>query len=160
MEKSIVKRMAMAMAIVGTLIFIWGHSLLNGIDSSSESERVLSFFTDLFGEGGAFMEWLDRYIRKLGHFSEYGLLGMEVTLFFLLSERLRTWMRCLFFALFGVAAASIDECIQIFSEGRVADVWDVCLDLAGYATFSALLLGVMALVLFVRSRKATRRLNV
>ncbi|WP_321971464.1 VanZ family protein [Paratractidigestivibacter sp.] len=117
--------------------FIWGHSLIQGPQSSSESGFVYSLLRPLFDSLGlADGDICTFIIRKTAHFSEYAILGAGVLNFAksLYREGRATagaLLRILFaFALVPVA----DETLQLFVPGRSGAVRDVCIDLTGYAT--------------------------
>ena len=89
-------------------------------------------------------------VRKAAHFSEYALLGLFVELLcvsfadrllFLMPESL-----CL-------AAALIDEGIQLFSDGRSAQLRDVCIDLSGATLGLLIAMLVLAVVAHIKRRK-------
>ena len=87
-------------------------------------------------------------VRKAAHFSEYALLGLFVELLCVsFADRL------LFFIPEGLclAAALIDEGIQLFSDGRSAQLRDVCIDLSG-ATLG-LLIAMLALVVVAHIKR-------
>ena len=84
-------------------------------------------------------------VRKAAHFSEYALLGLFVELLCMsFADRL------LFFIPEGLclAAALIDEGIQLFSDSRSAQLRDVCIDLG---VLIAML--VLAVVAHIKQRK-------
>ena len=84
--------------------------------------------------------FVEEYIRKIAHFTEYGLLGIELAVYLLLLHRRRP-------SLFGLAmtvpffVGFIDESIQSLS-GRGPLIEDVWIDIGGFATFYALTLAV------------------
>ena len=96
---------------------------------------------------GSLRAWLEQLLhmpvdefllRKAAHFSEYALLGAELSLLLnLLLDRngrpLARGRRLLDFPALGFFAAAIDETIQIFS-GRGSSLLDVWLDTAGCLT--------------------------
>ena len=114
-----------------TLCFIWGNSLLSREDSSELSGGLLAWLTPLFR--ALRLEAVDEHVlRKLAHFGEFALLGLELAgLFFL--NRGRAFKSACLSALCALAAASADETIQLFS-GRAAMLKDVLLDFAGALT--------------------------
>lgn len=65
--------------ILLTLTFIWSRSLKSIPDSRAESEAVLEVVRPLLetvvGEGNV----TDHLVRKLAHFSEFCLLGVEMS---------------------------------------------------------------------------------
>ena len=79
-------------------------------------------------------------LRKLAHFGEFALLGLELAgLFFL--NRGRSFKSVCLSALCALAAASADETIQLFS-GRAAMLKDVLLDFSGALT--GILIAILA----------------
>ena len=111
------------------LLFIWGHSMMSAGKSSAESGRVLLWVRQFFP--GATMH----FVRKAAHFTEYAVLGA-----LLLGATDGGRFRPLAFpAGFGISAAALDETIQIFSEGRSAQISDAGLDFAGFAVSYGLL---------------------
>lgn len=168
--------------VIATLLFVWGNSLLPADLSSMESGRVEKLLAPVlaFLQSGQLQQWLttmgarlasaiekavqalctglDRLlalgstvlVRKAAHFSEYMLLGFLMALLF---ARKRSWSRFLLPEGCSLAAALVDEGIQLFSHGRSAQLRDVCIDLSGATLgiflgllFLALLRGVRALV--------------
>ena len=80
----------LSIAIVLTLAFIWTRSLSTGGKSSEESNRAydtsVEVVRDVAGEHPAevYKETITEHIfRKLAHFFEYSVLGLEVNLLFL-----------------------------------------------------------------------------
>ena len=161
-----------------TLLFIWVNSMLPADLSSRESgwvQRLLAPVLDylysgrpqaalrtlaarLPGRMGTAVERLaqalDAYIlshypsvlvRKAAHFSEYMLLGFLLGLLFVRRDGRSRFLlpegACL-------AAAAVDESIQLFAAGRAAQLRDVCIDLSGATlglTVALLLLAVLRL---------------
>lgn len=162
-----------------TLLFIWGNSLLPGDVSSQESgwvqellEPVLRFIGsgriqlwldrladrlpgELSGPAHRVVDWLDRnvlsrdpafLVRKAAHLSEFMLLGFFMALLFAHSDgRGRVFLPengCL-------AAALVDEGIQLFSIQRTSQLRDVCIDLAGSTMGLAAALVLLTLLRFI-----------
>ena len=150
-----------------TLLFIWVNSMLPADMSGQASgwvQRLVQPVLDFIGSGRIQValqraadlfperirqalyrgiDFLDRVIlsrdpsflvRKAAHLSEYMLLGFLLCLLFVRRDG-----RSRFFLpeLACLTAAVVDECIQLFSEGRAAQVRDVCIDLSG-GTFGVL----------------------
>ena len=127
--------------IILTLALIWGHSLLGREASSEESGFVMELLEPVLemvvGEGNV-TEFL---VRKLAHFTEFFVLGLEVLTFF--AYRKPLFPQAFLLALtHGFFAAFLDETIQIFS-GRGPMIQDVWLDVSGFAVGSLLMLGIM-----------------
>ena len=114
-----------------TLCFIWGNSLLSREDSAELSGWVTEWLTQ-FMENLPLQQPDEHVIRKLAHFGEFALLGLELAALFFLN-RGRTFQSAIISALCALAAASMDETLQFFSH-RGPMVKDVLLDLAGALT--------------------------
>ena len=109
------------------LCFIWGNSMLSGEESGAISGGLLDWLVRTF----PFLKWLPEIVlRKIGHFSEFGLLGFLLAWFFLLQGQ-RGLHRLSMPLLFTVLTAVADETIQSFSLGRTPSVIDVWIDVAG-----------------------------
>ena len=127
--------------IILTLALIWGHSLLGREASSEESGFVMELLEPVLemvvGEGNV-TEFL---VRKLAHFTEFFVLGLELLTFF--AYRKPLFPQAFLLALtHGFFAAFLDETIQIFS-GRGPMIQDVWLDVSGFAVGAFLMLGIM-----------------
>ena len=76
----------LTVAIIVTLAVIWGHSLLGREASSEESSFVMELLTPLLevvvGKGNV----TEHLVRKLAHFCEFFVYGIELQLFFDLSK--------------------------------------------------------------------------
>ena len=133
--------------IIITLAVIWGHSLLGKEASSEESGFVMELLTpflEIFVGRGNVTEHL---VRKLAHFCEFFILGIELQLFFsLLKSRKSAFLLALSHGLFTALA---DETIQIFS-GRGPMIQDVWLDFSGVTAGSLL---ALAVIMFRRNQK-------
>lgn len=121
------------LALILWMCFIWGHSLVPGEASSTES---LSFVNglrvafELLGITDTLM--MTFIVRKTAHFLEYAVLGV-------ISGGLlhRGWGRGILRGRLSLLVAAmvpvIDETIQLFVPGREGQLRDVCIDLAGIA---------------------------
>lgn len=122
--------------LIAVLGFIWGNSAMPGETSGALSgwvgELLSKFLPFLATENGLHI------LRKLAHFSEFAALGMCLSwLFGMVMERNELKYALPFGC--GVAAACIDETIQIFSPGRYCSIVDVGIDSAGVLTGIVLL---------------------
>ena len=130
----------LTVVIIVTLAVIWGHSLLGREASSEESSFVMALLTpflEVFVGKGNVTEHL---VRKLAHFCEFFILGIELQLFFsLLKSRKSAFLLALSHGLF---TALVDETIQIFS-GRGPMIQDVWLDFSGVIVGSLIALAVI-----------------
>ena len=113
-----------------TVIFIWSNSAKDAAASSLQSDGVGEWMRRLFNVEIQPFRFLYENRRKLAHFAEFFLLGMESALFFILNFKNK---KCsfIFSLLLCVLVAAIDEAIQYFAPGRVCAFSDVCLDTCG-----------------------------
>lgn len=111
--------------------FIYHNSLTPAVVSSRQSGTVLSLLRSLAERLGISAPWLTEHVvRKTAHFAEFALLGV------FLWNCLRSYS--LVMPLWAAAEAFLsvlfpllDETLQLFTEGRSAQVDDVWLDIAG-----------------------------
>lgn len=140
-------RLCLATALtVCWLCVIWGNSLLPGEQSSQVSgwvgallEKILPII-DMDADGAM---WI---LRKLGHFSEFAVLGILLAWLCGMLEKPGALP-----VLGGIAAACVDETIQRFVPQRYGCLTDVLIDSAGVLT------GVLLLYLLHKIRKTRCR---
>ncbi|MGN0174197.1 MAG: VanZ family protein [Acutalibacteraceae bacterium] len=132
-DKQKIKKVIFIVVIVLTVLFIWSNSFRNS-DSSMQSsnsikELVLSFFNN-FGinlENSFFIV----FIRKIGHFTEYFILGSELAVFKIIYLK-KHFLSIVNVVSVGAVAAFFDETIQLIpSLGRSAEIADVWIDIFG-----------------------------
>jgi len=128
------KRKIFTVIFVLTLIFIFGHSLMPGEASSTESGAVFEFLAPLFRIFLPERLVTDHLVRKLAHFSEYALLGLETGLHFGGSGAQESIYRRSTRLGIGLFSAFIDETIQTFVSGRSGEVRDMWIDFFGFIT--------------------------
>lgn len=123
---------------VVTVLFIWANSCLGRGASSEQSGVVRGFLQNFFELIGLPVNVTMDVVRKIAHFAEFFLLGVEITLY-------TVWGRGIVgydvVNLIGTvfAVGFVDETIQIFSK-RGPAITDVWLDVFG---------GVVAIVLVI-----------
>lgn len=110
------------------LAFIWGNSLLPGEISGAFSDWVKNLIASLFPEGGP-VQQSGGLLRKIAHFTEFAALGMCLSWLFGMLKKRKYWPLCC-----GVAAACIDETIQVFVPDRGPSLKDVGIDSCGVVT--------------------------
>ncbi len=137
-------RYALIALMVLTVIFIFVQSSLPPEVSSAESEAVGGFITSLIPEDTRLFDFVTEYMRKIAHFTEYGLLGIEIAFYiayFVKDKKkyLRLSPTVPFFVGF------VDETLQCFSK-RGPMIEDVWIDIGGFITFSLLAWGVIILI--------------
>lgn len=139
-----------------TLLFIWGNSLLPAPISSRESGTVLRLAQPLVSAVQRFLvgrghDLTQEYlVRKLAHFSEFALLGV-----LMLALLTRPGLRPRPFVSAGLclAAALLDEGIQMFTDGRGPRFSDVLLDFSGACVGIALACLAVWLMRLIRKQK-------
>ena len=145
--------------VLAMLAFIWGQSLLPGELSESESEWVLTLVypvVEILQRGlahfGRVYE-LSFLVRKLAHFTEYAVLGMLMYILFLKPDGRSRYILPMGLCL---AAAGIDEGIQIFAADRGPALRDVILDFAGSCA-GIYITAFVVVILYMKSRRRRAR---
>lgn len=141
-----------AAALVLWIALIWGHSLVQGPQSSAESGLVVGLLRPLFEAVGVVdADAMSLAVRKCAHFSEYAVLGVIVR-GLLVARRAESGRPALPAGLLVALAPVIDESIQLFVPGRSGNPVDVCIDLAGVAAGVALSWALSRLAARLRAR--------
>lgn len=122
------KRMRLCVTLLAcNLIFIWGNSLLPGQVSGAFSDWVRSILEAILPGSG--MEHTGRgLLRKIAHFTEFAALGILLSWLYGMLRKGK-----LYPLLSGIAAACIDETIQMFVPDRGPAIRDVLIDSSGVA---------------------------
>ena len=122
------KRLRLCICLLAvTLVFICGNSLLPGEISQAFSDWVKALLAKLLpGGSGDSAGQGSGLLRKLAHFTEFTVLGMLLCWLFGMLQKKRYWP-----LLWGMAAACVDETIQIFVPGRSPGLKDVAIDSCG-----------------------------
>ncbi len=132
--------------------FIYHNSLTPAVESAQQSGTVLLMLQTALDRMGFDSSWLtDHIVRKTAHFAEFALLGL------LLWNCLRSWrltmpLRVAAEAFLSLFLPFFDETLQLFTEGRSAQVDDVWLDVAGVCFGTLFMVIVAALVRRLRGR--------
>ncbi len=142
-------------------MFIFSNSMQSGAASGLRSAAVTQWLNGGLARMGVGWRFSERLVRKLGHFSEYALLG------FWLMLSLRVYTRRILFAyfvasVFGLLAGVLDEGIQMFADGRGSDVRDVVIDFSGvvFGLLAALFLLLLVRMFHVLRESKTPALGV
>lgn len=145
-----------------TLGFIWSNSIKDKTGSSAQSNgvynKVVEISTDLLGEeitDEIFSVITRDVFRKIAHFTEFALLGIESALLYICIKRIKR-IAILELLAFGLTVASIDEIIQIFSN-RGPSVVDVLIDFTGYLTALVIVFTLLYIVLLVKTKKKDKK---
>ena len=108
---------------------VFGFSAQGGESSSGLSHWVATWFTD----DVEFQDVLEPIIRKIAHFSEYGLGGILFLGFFETFE-MSNKKKLIFAVILGIIYAISDEIHQLFVDGRTGKITDVWIDSLGLVT--------------------------
>lgn len=125
------KRYIWTIVTIFFVLFIYSNSIKPAVVSSVDSGRVLRIVRECLITQGVSTQWLtEHFVRKMGHFSEYAVLGI------LLFECLRSYeftkeRRHHIHLTAGYMIPFIDETIQLFINGRSGQISDVWLDCSG-----------------------------
>jgi VanZ family protein len=139
--------------IVAVLLFIWGNSLESQPESQAKSLGMVEMITPLLepivGTGNV----TDHFIRKLAHFTEFGVLGALLVLYTVVRSRLRlqSVVNCLSFSL---ATAVTDESLQLISS-RGSQVQDVLLDFTSAAAGVGFVLLIYSVVAVIHRKRGS-----
>lgn len=134
------KRMILStVLLIAMIAFIWGNSLTNGEDSGNLSGSIMAWINTFLRLDEAGAEMLHHAIRKLAHFTEFACLGLLLTWQFGMMGEKKGHLICMPL-LCGMAAACVDETIQVFVPDRGPSLIDVWIDTAGVAAGIAILL--------------------
>lgn len=129
-------RAVFGVAIVLTLAFIFAQSLLPPDTSSVQSGNVAKLLAEILDVNSPVVHFAVTNIRKIAHFTEYGVLGVWVALLFLTCES-RTAAKGAVSIAFGFGVGFFDESLQMLS-GRGPTIADVWIDAAGYVFFGCI----------------------
>jgi VanZ family protein len=137
--------------ILSTVGFIFIQSMLSPGVSGAEIGAVRRFLERFFSYDRPIGAFLLNNLRKVAHFVEYGVLGLEISLYVSLFSR--DFVRLAPYTAFvGHGIAFIDETIQIFS-GRGPAILDVWIDTLGFVSASF----ILYLIAFILREKHSKK---
>lgn len=134
----------LVLLILLTVSFIFSQSCFSREESQQESDQVLEFLSAPFEVLFGVEELSSNFVRKLAHFTEFFVLGAELSGLLLYTERrhLQPYINA---AAVGSLVALCDETLQLFT-GRGSQVQDVWLDISGALCGLILVLAVFLIV--------------
>lgn len=151
-------------ASIALMILVFCFSAQNDTLSSEMSGNffkfvcsILHFFIRSADKQAALDAFLQQYIRKLAHFTEFALLGFFLTLFYAAWQKKLIKLPLLPFPL-GVIYACSDEWHQTFISGRSGEFRDILIDTAGVAT--GILTAILILWLFTLVQQKRQRKDI
>lgn len=124
------KRWILYIVLCLIVFFIWDNSLQNGGTSDGFSLIFAKWIAPIANKLGFYGNiWaLNRIIRKLAHLTEFTILGGVL---YVVLRRYIEYGTVVKTIGVGVAIASFDEFIQLFSLGRSSQLSDVLIDTVG-----------------------------
>jgi len=125
------RKIFLYLAILWTAV-IWCHSLQTAVNSASASSQVHGFLTPLLNWLTIPQEAQHAFVRKLGHWAEFAVLG-ALWMPALLPGDVSWRQRILPVLGVCMATAFADETIQLFIPGRAGMIVDLWIDGAGSA---------------------------
>lgn len=123
------KRLILLVLIIIWAILIFGLSGQNGTESSGLSRKLVEIFT----KNQEVVDIVEPYVRKIAHFSEYGLGGILFTLL-LSTYKWKDRKIMIISIVLGIWYASMDEIHQLMVDGRNGSIVDVYIDTLGFST--------------------------
>lgn len=143
-------RLLLIFLIVATLIFIFVNSLKSKEQSAEDSAAVSGILSTIFPPETDFGAFVAEYIRKIAHFTEYGLLGIEVAIYVCYYSKKRL-MSALRFSTLPFFVGFIDETLQYISDRgpAISDVW---IDIGGFTLFSLITYAAFAFICWLSKK--------
>ena len=140
------------LSILLTLGFIFSNSVKSQASSAAQSSSFQAVIEEIIPKDTDFGAFVFGNLRKIAHFTEYGLLGIEAVAFTVVLTRRRALMykRLGLSLIFALLTAFIDETIQIFSK-RGPSVSDMWIDIGGFFTYAALAYGIFEIAILIKN---------
>ena len=136
--------------VAAWILFIWSRSLVPGAASSHESLRVVNLVAPLLQAAGiTSLDTMQFVVRKLGHFTEYFVLGALTQLPPTPHTKRQRWFQVALLC----TVPALDETLQLFVPLREGALRDVGIDIAGAACGLLVVLLVQQLL----ARRASAR---
>lgn len=143
--------LAVILLITMTVAFIFSNSMKPPAESTSDSDTVKEIISSIIPPESNLGQLILNNIRKIAHFTEYGLLGIEVScfIFLLVEKRSKRYIGAAKSLLFALVVGFCDETVQIFSS-RGPMIQDVWIDVGGFFTYALLANATLECVLLVK----------
>ena len=116
--------------LVLNLALIWGNSLVSGAESGQMSGGIVEFFMELLRIPVSYTDLVHLIVRKLAHLTEFACLSALISWHLRLVKEKRVYQICLA-VLLAMAAALVDETIQLYTPDRGPSLVDVWIDTLG-----------------------------
>ena len=169
-SKRLIKLWAVRIILIALIVLwmsiIFGFSSDTGEKSQSLSDKitikVVHILNDNYDKMSSakqqdLFNMISFYVRKTGHFGEYGILGGLITIFVMTFDKIgklkkKSAISVIFATLICMIYAMTDEFHQGFVDGRSPKLMDVFIDTAGGFT-GAMFLIIILLWIIRRKRK-------
>ena len=116
--------------LILNLAVIWGNSLLSGESSGQMSGGVMAFVMKLLRIPAECSDLVHLLIRKLAHLTEFACLSALISWHLALVKE-RKVHQIVLAVLLAMAAALVDETIQLYTPDRGPSLTDVWIDTLG-----------------------------
>ena len=116
--------------LVLNLALIWGNSLLSGAESGQMSGSIMEFIMELLRIPADFAGTVHLIIRKLAHLTEFACLSALIS-WHLGMVKEKKVHQIVLAVLLAMAAALVDETIQLYTPDRGPSLVDVWIDTLG-----------------------------
>ena len=138
-----------------TISFIWANSVMTPSESAEISDSFSKIIQNILPQGD-FLDFIFKYIRKIAHFTEYGILGIQVAIYIFLRGCERKPSFICASIVFGICIALADEGIQYFA-GRGNSLLDVLIDECGFLFCMSLTLLFFEVAKYIYNKKTKVR---
>ena len=116
--------------LVLNLALIWGNSLLSGAESGQMSGGIMAFVMELLRIPASYSDTVHLIVRKLAHLTEFACLAALISWHLRLVKE-KSVHQMLLAVLLAMAAALVDETIQLYTPDRGPSLVDVWIDTLG-----------------------------
>ena len=116
--------------LVLNLAVIWGNSFLSGAESGQMSGGIMEFVMELLRIPADASDMVHLLIRKLAHLTEFACLSALISWHLRLVKEKKIH-QILLAVLLAMAAALLDETIQLYTPDRGPSLVDVWIDTLG-----------------------------
>ncbi len=132
------------------IAFAFIHSSMPANISAEESDNVMSFLQKILLFFRLNAELTDYIVRKSAHFAEFTAIGMLLMSCAYSLNRIKPYKYYSQILFSGLAAAVIDETIQLNVIGRSGQISDVLLDFSGVVTGALIMFFIFSLYKRIR----------
>lgn len=156
-NKTLIIRAVLIALIILVMSVIFGFSAQTGDESSGVSSGLMQALMKMVGidpEGLSEEAFItaERVLRKLGHFTEYAVLGALVC-WLILTYNVKRWLCVAFAVAFSFVYACLDELHQLLVPDRGARFTDVLIDTGGSLCGAAFAVCVVIVALAISHKK-------